>query len=401
MEEIRKLENETETEYLLRLQQHRKDYGLTWDDIAKLMNAVTGNSYGESTYRKRATNLARVAAIPRSSIPNAAIPAQKEEKKEKSLDDILLEIKKQRVVARDERTQANAIIRRMSREETIIEMAKEAAQNIITNGLVLPCVNHQPAEMDRVGILQISDWHYGIDINNSQNVYNPEVARERIAYLLAEVIDIIHLHNLKKVYVMNLGDMIAGKIHLPLRVNSRFDVVTQVIEVTEILAQFLSELNQHVEIEYFDTLDNHSRIEPNLKESLDLESLCRFTTWYLKLRLAGTGIIMNDNEFGLDIITAEIMGHKVAGVHGHNDRPERIVHNVITRTKEMPDLVLAAHYHHFKGDEDAECNILFNGSLMGTDDYAQKLRLSSKASQNFIVCTPSNPVYALHKIQLN
>ena len=31
-------------------------------------------------------------------------------------------------------------------------------------------------------------------------------------------------------------------------------------------------LSQAFEIEYYDTLDNHSRVEPNLKDSIDLET---------------------------------------------------------------------------------------------------------------------------------
>ena len=38
---------------------------------------------------------------------------------------------------------------------------------------------------------------------------------------------------------------------------------------------------------------------------------------------------------------------------------------------------------------------------MGTDDYAQQLRLSSKPSQNLIIVSKENPVECVYKINLD
>ena len=405
IEELKRGSTEDEQEYLLRLSAARKTYGLTWDDVADLMNAATGQTYGESTYRKRAARAEVQQVRPVKAGSNEDVPPilpprpKKKTFDEMDAEDQMLAIAKARVTARDERTQVNAIIRRIAREESLIEMANDISRNL-ENHVVLPSTYHPKVDYNKAGLLCISDWHYGIEIDNYWNKYNPDIAKERMAQLLSETIEIIELYNLKKVYVLNLGDMIAGKIHLPLRINSRFDVLTQVIEVTELLAQFLAELNRYAAVEYYDTLDNHSRIEPNLKESLDLESLCRITTWTLKNRMAGTGVTVNENTYGDDVITVNILGHNVAGVHGHRDKPEKIVLNMMTRTKQNFDLIVAAHYHHFSADESAETAILYNGSMMGTDEYAEKLRVAAKPSQNFIVMTEDNPTKAICKINL-
>ena len=424
MAEIAIRKDETVTEYLTRLAENQALYGLTWNEIKVLMDNVSGNTRDESTYRKQARRLlaANLAnnqpadpVAPRAAIPAAEIKKAQEdlaaiadeEMHQRSVDaqNKIWEMKMERMRMSDDRTQINALLRRMAREESLKEIAREAMRNIKDRNLVLPATSHTIASTydakTREAILCISDWHYGIEIHNYFNTYNPEVARMRIRKLLDETIEAIQLHQVRRLHVLNLGDMIAGRIHLQLRVNSRFDVITQVTEVSELLAAFLAELNRYVQVDYYDTLDNHSRLEPNLKESLDLESLCRITTWYLKQRMEDTGVVIHDNEFGEDIITLNVLGHEVAGVHGHNDKPERVVQNMQTRTRKTFDLIVAAHYHHFKADESSETAIIYNGSMMGTDEYAEKLRLASIPSQNLFIMSVDNPTKAIYKINLN
>jgi len=62
--------------------------------------------------------------------------------------------------------------------------------------------------------------------------------------------------------------LIAGRIHLTIRFNSRIDVITQTIEVSELLAEFIDELSTYVPIDYYSVIDNHSRLEPNKKDAL-------------------------------------------------------------------------------------------------------------------------------------
>ena len=115
----------------------------------------------------------------------------------------------------------------------------------------------------------------------------------------------------------------------------------------------------------------------------------------------GTGVVIHDNPYGDDIITLNVRGHEIAGVHGHNDKPERVVQNMQTRTRKTFDLIVAAHYHHFKADESSETAIIYNGSMMGTDEYAEKLRLASIPSQNLFILSEDNPTKAIYKINLN
>jgi hypothetical protein len=152
--------------------------------------------------------------------------------------------------------------------------------------------------------------------------------------------------------VLNLSDLIAGRIHSQIRIQSQFDVISQIMDVGEILSEFLNELSFYVRIRYYDCLDNHSRLEADKKESMDLESLVRIIPWFLKERLRGnSNISVEGNKFGEDIITCEVLGHKVIGVHGHEDKPTSAIEKLSLLTGSTYDLLCTAHLHHFYMDE--------------------------------------------------
>ena len=318
------------------------------------------------------------------------------------LDEKRLALKKERVKLSDERAQNNAYVRKLAREETIKEIAAQTAQEIGSKKL-LPTYNFvtRNAKDDIEAILCISDWHYGIEIKNPWNEFNPEICRTRVACLRDKVIEHIKTHKVSKLHIANLGDLIAGRIHLGLRLESRFDVITQTIQVSEILAEFISALSKYVEIKYYDVLDNHSRLEPNKNDAQDLETLARIIPWYLKERLKDNSKVeVCENEFGWDLMTFEAAGHKVIGVHGDKDKPLTVIDHVSMMTERHYDLVLTAHLHHFSCDEKNRAVAVSNSSLMGTDSFAQKLRLSATPSQNLIIVSKNNPTECIYRITL-
>ena len=399
MEIIKKETEETISEYCTRVYNLKNILGLTWQDIAYTINTELGYNYSSDKYRKDAYKLNKIL------------------NEEKDAPFELSTVKLERSKLNDERAQINALYRRIAREETLKEIAKTAAESISDKFRLAPiCVNPLKKfkeDKNKAAILEIGDWHYGLEVENYWNKFNPNIAKQRIEQLRDQVIKHLTEQNIYILHIVNLGDLIAGRIHTPLRINSRFDVITQIIEVSELLAQFIIDLSGFAEIHYYDTLDNHSRLEKDLKESLDLESLTRITNWYLKLRLSPEvlkalekdygkiKISIHDNTFGDDIITFKVFDHNVIAVHGHRDKPEKVIDSLSMMTQQHYDLVLTAHLHHFSAEEKNETILISNSSLMGTDDYAQQLRLSSKPSQNLIIVSKENPVECVYKINLD
>lgn len=376
-------------EFLLELGNRKVADGLTWQNIADMVNEKFQLNYSEKTYRVKYAALVKAAVLEEDS-----------DIIDMDIEERILELQKQKVKVADERNQTRAYVRQLAREDTIKDIAYEAATIMASNKPLLTSQYIKQPNVSCSGILELSDWHYGMEFSNAWNTYNPEIAVKRIQTLKDEVLNFCHMYNCSDLYVLNLADLIAGRIHLGIRFESRIDVITQTLQVSELLAEFLSDLSLklNIPIHYYGCTDNHSRLEPNKNDSLNLESLSRVIDWYLKSRFEGTGIICHDNEFGEDIITFEVQGHKVAGVHGDKDRQVSVIDKLSTFTRQSYDLICTAHMHHFSADENNLCSVVCNGSLMGTDSYAKNLRLNSAPSQNFIAVTPDNVVYGIHKI---
>jgi len=151
----------------------RKDIeGYTWKDIATIINNAFECDRSPDYYRKKFSYM-------------------------KSINDVdeYIEDKAERMKLSDVLVQTNANIRRLSREETIKEIAKEAAATISKNCPLLTDIERFPfiasPSDGNIGILQLSDWHYGIDINSYYNEYNPQIAKDRLSDLLVQVIKIV------------------------------------------------------------------------------------------------------------------------------------------------------------------------------------------------------------------
>ena len=379
----------SQDELLVYLGNNKSLFNLTFYDITDEMNERFNHSYSEGYWRRRYHSLA-------SDI-------LEEVSADENKDDALMALKLERYKLADERTQANAYYRRLSREQTIKEIAIEVADKISSKKILPQFDIAHRANDSKEAILCISDWHYGMDFTNYWNNYNPDIARERIVKLQDMVTKTIVDEGISRLHIVNLGDMIAGRIHLTIRLESRIDVITQTIEVSEVLAEFIHALSQYTKIDYYDCADNHSRLEPNKKEALNLETLQRIIPWYLQTRLSNQNdiTIHTNNRYGEDIINFNIFDYKIAGVHGDKDRPIDVVNNINLLTKEHFDMILTAHLHHFSADEKDDTLIISNGSLMGTDTYSKNLRLYSRPSQNLIIATPNNCFYSLERMVLD
>lgn len=381
---------ESAEDFRFRIYALKEADGLFWDDVADIINRETGESYSETKYRREWKNYNR--GYQDRDAEDSVTPAVDET----MAKHIALEKEKMKLM--DLRVQTRADIRRMAREETCKEIAIETAK--IMNAKKALTVKPIVVKGKNAAIAPINDWHYGIEIDTPWNRYNPDVCRERVSELLSEIIRRCDQNDVKELYVVNLGDMIAGAIHLQIRLESRCDVITQIMEVSEIIAEFLAKLAERYEVHYLDCLDNHSRIDPNKKTAMGLESLARITKWYLKERL-GESVDFIANYWGPDICTFTCKGYNIIGVHGDKDRPGTIIDKLSTFTKDHYDMVLSAHLHHFSADESNETVLVSGGSLMGTDEFATSLRLSSRPSQNLIIVSDDNVCDTIYRIVLH
>ena len=392
MTKIIKNDKESTLDFIGRVCSLKYETGLTWEETADILNNELGKDYDERTYRRKYQKW--LDSYTTQEMPNISKPSSDE-----SLQENLIEFKKEKIKLRDERSQINALTTLQAREEMMCEVAIECAKKIGETKPLDFTITRKTKNSTKEGILAIGDWHYGIEIDEYWNKFNTKICRNRVKQLAIQTMDIIDKEKLSKIHVLNLGDMISGRIHLPLRINSRIDVVTQTMEVSELIAEFLNFLSEFVTIEYHSVTDNHSRVEPNKKEALQTETFSRIIDWFLEERLRDNkNIRINKNDISDDICTFDVLNHSIAAVHGDKDKTKTLIKNLNTYTQSHFDLILSAHAHHFSADEDNGTMRLCNGSLVGSDDYSSKLRLNSQPSQLFVVSSRNNVTECMYKI---
>ena len=390
---LSKMSDESTIQYISRIIDSKSILDITWDELADIINRELHTCYSEGYYRRGYYLNNPMFKVDSTTTANHD-------------DSESFNIKLDKLKNTDILTQANAYMRRIAREETIIEIAKNAVDKISkSKPLVLTPSSDMVENTDAEAIAVISDWHYGIEVNNHWNKFNPDVCIHRVRKYLEKLLQTCELFNITRIHLVNLSDLIAGRIHATIRLESREDVISQTIHVSEILAQFINELTQRgYDVEYYDCLDNHSRLEPIKSDSLDLESLVRIIPWYLKERFKGEDrFTIHTNEYSDDIITFTVLDglYDIGAVHGHKDRPQQVIQNLTLMTKKNFDLILTAHLHHWAGDETNRTIQISNGSLMGTDSYAKDLRLDSQPSQNIIVATKDSVCDYIRRVPLD
>lgn len=377
IEGIPYLEGETKLHYVHRVAGILHEQGSQWGTVANQLNGAFGLAYSETWYRKGANSLA--ADTPAGDID----------------ENPTIRLRKERMKLSDERIQVNADLRRISREETLKEIAMYFADTMSTRKAITAEISYEPKEVGKEAILLLSDWHYGLEVNSPWNTFNKDVCVQRVKTLKDKVILKCHKEGISRLTIANLSDLICGRIHYKLRVNSWTDVISQTMEVAEILAEFLVAIaSANIHIDYYDCSDNHSRIEPNKKDALSAETFVRVIKWYLSARLSGyNGLIeIHDNNLTQDIMTFVVCGRKFAGVHGDKDSPQKLVQNITLLTGTTYEAILSAHLHHVWSDEHTKCYAIGNGTLMGSDEYAEGLRLTSNPSQTMLVVSEENGI---------
>lgn len=390
--------NENLNEYIYRVCNEKPIVGYTWEDIQITANREFGLEYSADKYRKQYNRM--VSDKYETKLPHSESDVVYNDQIDE-YNDLQDKIFKEKLKLRDYRTQNNANMRLEARYDSLRDIAFEMADKMNKEKMLSAKQYTVDSNLDKTAILVIGDWHYGLDVDELWNKYSPEICRERVSKLRDKAIEIIKRDKISELTLVNLGDMISGNIHLQLRLSSRLDVVSQTMQVAEILAEFINDLSEHVSINYYSVSDNHSRIEPNKANSFKPESFARIIDWYVEERLRTNDNVEFCSDSSNDIVQFSLWDFNVVAVHGDRDPQKGIIERLSGYLQKHFDLVLSAHMHHFSADENNNTESFCIGSMIGTDEYASSLRLNSKPSQLMIISTPENITECIYKIKLD
>ena len=384
---LERKEGETEIQYLWRIGK-MVDAGKigSWKDITPTLNKQLREDdeyYDESAYRKKYQAAKKFY--------DEIFSQQGDEDFKKEQEEILREIKKEKIKLRDERTESNRGIRIEARVEDKLDYFEKINEN---EGKI-EYKPLKPAERELIKtksdndlVIMLSDLHIGQTFASAWGRYNLEVAKDRMNQYLNKIIEIKDRHNSENCFVTLQGDMISNSIHKTIAITNRENVIEQVISASEIITAFLAELSKIFNnVTVVSVVGNHSRIDKK-EDALKDERLDTLIEWYAKSKLENFENIEfiepYDNTFNCFVVRNK---HYFV-VHGDYDKFDMAgVAKLSMMAGYFPYCILFGHRHFPATTEINGIKLVQSGSFPGAgDDHTIELRLSGKPSQTVLVC---------------
>lgn len=307
--------------------------------------------------------------------------------KEKELDKKLADIRKERIKLQTANIERGRVDRNESRQEMYYEYVGSTCAS-------LPLPDFQQLqyndETDIEYLMSLADVHYGAKFKSENNEYSPEIAKERFEYLSGKVINFIQKHNVTKLHIVSLGDLVQGILRVSdLKINDS-SVVKATVEISRLIALFLTELSTYTNIEYYHTPSaNHTQIRPLGTKASEIadEDLEYLIGNYIKDLCTGNErISVHLADEGKQYIEIPIMGNEIIAMHGHQLKNiDNSIRDLSILRRSFIDYLILGHFHSGKEVPSFEgcCNdteILVSPSFVGSDPYSDSIMKGSKAS---------------------
>lgn len=398
-----KQENENEEQYLWRLG-NAKDSGLidlSWDDIADLMNKYCRSEEDEyrtaSAYRKPYQQAKRFFDSKVFTISEDEYIVQ--------LTSARQELAKERVKIRDERTALNRELREQGRRESMYEVVRNAFENYegIKYDYVPSVVSHGDCDI----IIHLTDIHCGIEIDTAFNKFNESILEDRLEKFLDEIYGIKELYKPENAYLILGGDFIHGIIHTNCRLESKENLVEQIMQCSDMVTHFVYQLSRMFnKVEVYTVVGNHSRSFQNKDESAHGENFDLLVPFVGKRALSNIkNVEFKDNYLDCGIANFVVRGHSVFAVHGDKDTAKTVVYNMTKIARKanvaLPDMCYLGHRHTNGLTTVDGVKVIESGCVDGMDAYCIDERLTGTAEQTVTVVTEGKMIKALCDIQID
>lgn len=261
----KKLENETDYEYGLRLisiKVEEKPDDLDWEDIVTLLHL---DCHRDSL--RKAANVTEFSGYKVMQYFKEKMETQSHDDIESYLKELELkkrELIKERAKLHTEKLEYNRWLREDARDDLFDEKVIAAIHETLNK--VDPPQKIGGILSSRYGLLNIADCHFGKDFKvyglNDEivNAYSPEIFFMRMEVLYNEVVDYAHKEKLKGFKVFNLGDSLDGFLRNSQLWTLRYGVPESAVIYGEYMGKWLRRLSDEFDIEYYQTNGNHGEL---------------------------------------------------------------------------------------------------------------------------------------------
>ena len=388
----KRFENESTDELIYRICQDKDKIG-TWQDVANIINELTGDDFGESTYRKKYQSFQKMLSANQSKFADS-------ESQLREIEDQIRELERMKIQFRDERRSWNKQNYENSRFDEVMNILVERMDNFAKTDFT---PHSSPTiDGDKNMIICLSDLHIGQCFSSYFGEFNSDIAKERLQKYMNEILNIARDNHVKKAYVFMLGDNISNSLHKTIEVSNKENVIDQLKLSIEYISSFCYELTKHFEHVYLASASgNHSRLQAK-DLAQHSERLDAFIAWDVCRTLQYVDNFHSLLHRSIDdgIADVNIDGKTYLLIHGDYDTPTKTGYlNLSNIVGFFPDYICCGHKHFCFYSQ--ESKFIQSGSLASSgDDYCIEKRLSGKASQ--MVCiVDKTGVKSVHPIMLS
>lgn len=388
MDELKKLENETEEQYLWKIGQ-LVDSGKI-ENWASINDIVNKELLGDDETLWRTESAWRKKYQAAKKFYDGCFSKMESNEYQEQLDAMNRELARNTIKFRDQRRSWNKQNFMDARFDEVMDIIEERLDGFAK-------VNFAPhpsplVKGDNSMIVCLSDLHIGQCFSSYFGEYNSDIAKIRLQKYMDELLEIAKLNKVKDAYVCMLGDDISNSLHKTIEVSNKEDVIGQLKLSIEYITSFCYELTKHFENVYFASVSgNHSRLQAK-DLAQHSERLDAFIAWDVCRTLKNQENFHSLLHCSIDdgIAMIDIYNKSYLLIHGDFDATNKQGYMKLANMIEsFPEYILCGHRHFCSYSQDTR--FIQSGSLAGSGcDYTVEKRLKGKASQMVCICNKSS-----------
>lgn len=263
---------------------------------------------------------------------------------------------------------------------------------------------------DNEYVLHLGDIHYGANFTSANNKYSRDIAKARFQKLLSKTMQFVISHDVRTLKILNVGDDVQGILRMSdLRINE-VPVVQAVVEISQIIAEFLNKLSAVCNVEYYHISSaNHGQTRPLGSRASELasEDCEKIICNYIKDVLVDNERVQVIFDCDKEYLEFEVAGFECIAEHGHRvSNPKKYLNDKTLQLRKLFSYGFLGHTHSNQCITVAEgdsynCEVIVAPSFVGSDSYADSLNVGSKASSNILTFSPQNGHIATETFILN
>ena len=368
-------EEENQEQYIYRICSMKDSSGMTWQEIADIINQALDNNFTESAYRKKYQMFQNGLKVCEKEIFTDDEYLQKIRQERRENEKIKVQIQ-------TEKLEYNKWLREEARDELIAEKIIAAIRECERpqRPNLIPC-SHDKVE----ACLAFGDEHYGTEFEIKGlygeiiNKYSPDIFEDRMWHLLDETIATVQKNKMNTLHVYALGDFTDGVLRCGQLMKLRYGVIEGTVRYANFISEWLNTLSRVCRVKYQMVFGNHSelRMLGQPKGTFKDENTGLFVREMIKTKLEN-----NPNfEFVINptgLIFDNVAGSNLLGIHGEVRNLENAIKDFSNTYKTNIDILLGGHMHHFKTENvGVNRDIISAPSIIGIDDYSMSLNKTS------------------------